>query len=110
DYWFTERDTWDAYLNNGDVSALKAASWHFRHYNVSSTYTPPDITEPVTWEDRTDVLTVGYTPSSTLIVVRRQDEAWEWTIRGAKGVSAWTEAATKEQAKAAAQGFFGGEG
>lgn len=111
DYWFCERATWDQYALSGDVGALRAASWHFRHFNVSSSYEIPEFVDPITWEERTDVLTVGYAENSTLVVVRTQDgETWEWTVRGAKGVSAWQSAGSREQAKAAAQAFFEGEG
>lgn len=104
DYWFCERATWDQYATSGDVAALKANSWHCRQFLVLSSYEPPELPDPVTWEDRTDVLTVGYVGRSTLIVVKQQEGAtWEWTIRGTEGLTGWEFAETLSEAKHAAE-------
>ena len=103
DYWIAAQAVWDAYVVSSNVTTLKANSLHFGVYTISSSYIPPVINEPVTWEDRTDTLTVGYTSANTLIVVRKQGLTWEWSVRGANGSDVWNPAATKDLAKSAAR-------
>jgi hypothetical protein len=103
DYWVTEKATWATYAANKDVAALKAKSWRFANFVVSSDYVLPDLPDPITWEDRTEELTVGHAIGSTLIVVWQQGEtSWEWTIRGAKGLDVWQPAIDRQAAMTAA--------
>lgn len=108
DYWVCERQTWTNYTTTQNVANLKAASWQFARFTLTSDYTPPDFVMPIVWAPQTTELIVGYAADNTLIVVRRQDDTWEWTVRGTAGTSTWTAAATREQARADAQNFFGG--
>jgi hypothetical protein len=108
DYWVTERATWTAYQSNKNATALKAASWKFNHFTLNSDYEVPALQFATVWESRTDHLTVGYRPGSTLIVAKRPDGTWEWTARGVNGLPAWQSAATLDEAKSAAEEAMGG--
>lgn len=108
DYWVCERQAWTNYTTTKNIATLKAASWQFAHFTLTSDYVLPDFVMPVTWEERSSELIVGYAADNTLIVVRRQDATWEWTVRGPAGTSTWQPAATREQAQIASQNFFGG--
>lgn len=103
DYWITEQTNWDTYLTGNNVALLRSNSLQFGTFQISSNYTIPVVNEPVTWETRTDTLTVGYTSTNTLIVVKKQGTNWEWSVRGANGADNWTSAATLDAAKAAAR-------
>jgi len=108
DYWVTETAAWTAYQSSKDLATLKAVSWQFSQFSLTSDYVLPDFVMPVAWEERTAGLLVGHTLGNTLLAVRRPDNSWEWTVRGTQGTSVWQSAPTKEQAQAAAQSFFGG--
>lgn len=104
DFWITSQANWDAFLVSNNVPTLRAASHQFSSFNVSSSYTVPVISEPTTLEQRTAHLYVGYTSANTLMVVNKNDATaqWEWTVRGTKGITGWTSAATLAAAQAAA--------
>lgn len=102
DYWICPTSAWDSYVLSNNVSALRSVSLNFSSFQLSSSYVPPTLNEPVTWEDRTPMLTIGYTSANTLLVVRKQGTAWEWSVRGTNGSDVWTQSASKDTAKAAA--------
>lgn len=104
DYWITTPQVWNQYLVDGNVATLRSQSRNFNTWIFSSNFVWPEPTEPITWEDRTADLTVGYTSTTTLLVVRRTDQnTWEWSVRGVGGRDQWITATSKDAAKQAAE-------
>lgn len=106
DYWVCERATWTAYLTHKNVTTLKNASWQFGHFTLTSDYLMPDFAMPVTWENRTNALSIGHAPDNTLAVIQKEDGTWEWTVRGTRGVNTWQAAETQVEARSAAQTLY----
>ena len=108
DYWMCRDTVWATYETDTNVTTLRAQSNHYQHFNFSSNFVLPPPPVIVTWVKQNDELTYGLDQDgSTIVVLKKTDGSWEWTIRGTSGTDVWTVAATEQDAKDAAQSAIG---